>query len=196
MSSRVPASLGSERLLLRCWRPDDAPRLLPVLEANASRLATWIPARVAAPAPPADLEERLATFMANFEADREWRYALFSPDEQTILGEVSLFPRSAAGRVSLEQADRLEIGYWLRSEATGQALATEAAAAMLAVARSLPGMRQVEIRCDARNEPSAAVPRRLGFRLSAARTASPGTPHEPAPTDQLWEMPLAEHWNR
>ena len=83
-------------------------------------------------------------------------------------GEVDLFPRAAAGRVPLAEADHLELGYWLDAAATGQGLATEACLALLAVAATLPGMTHVEIRCSAANGPSAAVPRRLGFHVALA----------------------------
>jgi RimJ/RimL family protein N-acetyltransferase len=182
----VPIELRTERLLLRPWRPDDAAALLPVLTANHARLAPWIPARVADPAPLPALADRLAGFAADFLAAREWRYGLFTPDERRPLGEVGLYPRSAAGRVPYAEADRVEIGYWLREDATGQGLATEAARAALAVAATLPALAHVEIRCDARNAASAAVPRRLGFVL-AASVPQPGVaPADPPGELQVW----------
>jgi RimJ/RimL family protein N-acetyltransferase len=69
--------------------------------------------------------------------------------------------------VPLEAADHVELGYWLDAAATRRGLAAEAIRALLAVAATLPGMTHVEIRCDAANRPSAAVPRRLGFHLAA-----------------------------
>ena len=186
----VPALLRTERLLLRPWRPEDAPALYPVLEANRAHLGPWIPARVAEPAPVPELAERLAGFAADFQAEREWRYGLFTPAEDRVLGEVGLFPRDAAGRVPYPAADRIEIGYWLRADCTGQGLVTEAARAVLAVAAALPGLTQVEIRCDARNAPSAAVPRRLGFVLTATIPQAAG-PHEAAAELQLWTRGLA-----
>ena len=106
----VPPELRTAHLLLRPWRPDDAARLLPVLEANHAHLGPWIPARVADPAPLADLAERLAGFAADFAAGRGWRYALMTPDGGDVLGEISLFPRAEAGRVPYPEADRIEIG--------------------------------------------------------------------------------------
>ncbi|HSJ30798.1 MAG TPA: GNAT family N-acetyltransferase [Longimicrobiales bacterium] len=163
----VPDEIRTERLQLRCWRRGDALLLLPVLQANVEHLQSWIPAHVAAPAPLPDLEERLTGFAADFRAGRNWRYGVFAPDEREVFGEISLFPRSAAGRVNLAAADRLEVGYWLRRNVTGRGYATEAARAMLSLAASLPGMSHVEIRCDPRNTASAAIPKRLGFRLAA-----------------------------
>lgn len=187
----VPSELRTERLLLRPWRPDDASRLLPVLEANLAHLGPWIPARVFTPAAVPVLAERLAGFHADFVAAREWRYGLFTPDDAEVLGEVGLFPRSADGRVPLPGADRVEIGYWLRADVTGQGLATEAARAALSIAGALPGLDRAEIRCDLRNRSSAAVPQRLGFTLAETYTELPASPDEEEITMQLWLLPLA-----
>jgi RimJ/RimL family protein N-acetyltransferase len=154
-------------LLLRRWQATDAPELAPILEANVAHLADWIPARVSKPAPVAQLVERLEDYSAAFDADREWRYALFTTDRPRLIGETSLFPRTASERVSFDTADQIEIGYWLRADATGEGYATEAARAALALALTLPGMSRVSIRCDERNAPSVALSRRLGFQLAA-----------------------------
>jgi RimJ/RimL family protein N-acetyltransferase len=152
-------------MLLRPWRAEDAGDLQPVLEANRDHLGPWIPARVATPATVPILAERLAGFAADFAADREWRFGMFSLSERRLLGEVGLFPRAPAGRVPFVEADRVELGYWLRADETGRGLVTEAAKAVLTVASHLPRFSRAEIRCDARNGPSAAVPPRLGFTL-------------------------------
>lgn len=190
MPPAVPVRLSTPRLLLRCWSPGDAASLLPVLEANVAHLQDWIPRHVASPAPLEAITRRLADFAAAFEENREWRYGLFSPDEDTVLGEVSLFPRAASGRVPLPDADRLEIGYWLRSDATGRGYVTEAAHAMVGLATAIPGARCVEIRCDARNIPSAAVPRRLGFHLAETTSSTPRD-EEPDTQHQVWAYQLA-----
>jgi RimJ/RimL family protein N-acetyltransferase len=169
----IPSVIRTANLHLRSWRQEDAATLLPVLEANVARLVGWIPQHVASPAPLPEMEARLAGFAEDFAAARACRFAILSADERQVYGEVDLFFRSAAGRVPLEAADRLEIGYWLRSEATGRGYATEAARAIMALGATLPGMRHIEIRCDPRNESSAAVPRRLGFMLLESPAAPP-----------------------
>lgn len=162
----MPTSLRTARLLLRPWSALDAPALLPVLERNVEHLTPWIPAHVSTPVPLPALAERLAGFADDFAAGRAFRYALLPHDESRLLGEVDLFPRAANGRVALVDAERVELGYWLDAAVTGRGLATEAARALLGVAETLPGMTDVEIRCDAANGPSAAIPRRLGFTLA------------------------------
>jgi RimJ/RimL family protein N-acetyltransferase len=163
----VPAEIQTERLLLRPWRSEDAAALHPILETNWEHLGPWIPARVATPAPIPVLAERLAGFAKEFAADREWRYAMLARTDAKVLGEVGLFPRSATARVPFADADRVELGYWLRSDETGRGIVTEAARAAIAAAAGLGRFSSVEIRCDARNEKSSAVPKRLGFALSA-----------------------------
>jgi RimJ/RimL family protein N-acetyltransferase len=160
----VPDAIHTPRLLLRRWHPDDAPLLQAVLDANGAHLLPWIPPHVASSAPLPALAERLAGYRDDFDAARAWLYAILTPDATRLLGGVGLYPRTADARVPADAADRVEIGYWLRADATGVGHATEAARAMLDVARTLPGLQRVEIRCDPRNVRSVAVPRRLGFR--------------------------------
>ena len=184
----VPEQLQTPRLLLRRWRTTDAAELAPILEANVAHLARWIPARVAVPAPAEKLVERLETYVAAFDAGREWRYALVAGDVPRLLGEVSLFPRNKTGRVPFDanDADHIEIGYWLRQDATGHGLATEAAKAALDLALSLPGMSRVTIHCDEQNAPSAALPRRLGFQ-HVATVEHPPQSGLAAARLQIWE---------
>lgn len=162
----APHTIRTERLLLRPFCAVDAPALLPVLEANQDHLGRWIPEHVWRPVPLPGLATRLDGFASAFVAAREWRYTILSPDGATMIGEVDLFSRDAFGRVPYPDADRAEIGYWLRGDMSGRGLATEAARAMLEVARSLPRFSQVMIRCDELNAPSCAVPGRLGFVLT------------------------------
>ena len=58
-----------------------------------------------------------------------------------------------------------EIGYWLRDDATGRGFVTAAAGALTDAGVALDGIERVEIHCDEANVRSAAVPRRLGYRL-------------------------------
>jgi RimJ/RimL family protein N-acetyltransferase len=173
---------------MRPWRAADAGSLLPVLEANRDHLAPWIPKHVSEPAHISVLEQRLAGFDADFAADKAWRFALFTVDRGETLGELGMFPRSAAGRVSFADADRVEIGYWLRADFTGRGLIAEAARAAIAISNDIPRFSHLEIRCDARNTASVAVAKRLGFSLTNTVFAT----DEPSGDGsmQVWAAPL------
>jgi RimJ/RimL family protein N-acetyltransferase len=186
----MPSEIQTPRLLLRPWRADDAMALLPVLEANRAHIGPWIPARVAQPVELPLLAQRLAGFGAAFDEDREWRFGMFARDDGRVLGEIDLFARNAEGRVALPESDRGELGYWLRSDATGQGLVLEGARAALAVAAELNRFGHVEIRCDLRNAPSVAVARRLGFSLADTIADDPIRDGDPPVTLQVWTSRL------
>lgn len=128
---------------------------------------------------------RLDGFAEDFAAGRSWRFAAIDAASGELLGELDLFARDAAARVTLDRADRAEIGYWLRSDRTGVGYATEGARAMIDVARTIPRFTQVEIRCDPRNASSAAVPARLGFERVHSDSGENG--REPL---EIWVLSL------
>jgi RimJ/RimL family protein N-acetyltransferase len=182
----APAALLTPRLQLRPWRADDAPALSPLLVANFEQLIAWIPAHVATPAPLPELAERLTAFGDAFTANRDWRYAMLRRDNGLLLGEFALFPRDASSRVHARHADRVEFGYWLRGDAYGLGFVTEAANAIRAMIGAHQALCQLEIRCDARNSRSGAVPARLGFTLT-----NPGAVAKADATlMQLWTYPI------
>ena len=168
-----PERIETSRLLLRRWRTADAAPLLAALDANVAHLEPWIPWAVAEPLPIPQMEARLAGYANDFDARRAWLYGIFASGgaaEGALLGGAGIYPRDGTRRVPATDADRAELGYWLRADVTGRGYATEAARALLDAALALPFASCIEIRCDPRNEPSAAVPRKLGFRLVATLT--------------------------
>jgi RimJ/RimL family protein N-acetyltransferase len=191
MLNAPPDRFRTERLLLRRWRLADAPALKAALDRSVDHLQPWIPWTVAEPAPLPGIEARLERFAADFEAAREWLYGIFPPEEGELLGGIGLYPRAASGRVPYELADRVEIGYWLRPDVTGRGYATEATRAILGAAVLLRGVTCVEIRCDPRNERSAAVPRRLGFRHTRTLTERPAAEGGKVVETMVWEYPAA-----
>ena len=75
-------------------------------------------------------------------------------------------------------AGALEIGYWVRVGHLGRGVATAAAGTLTIAALALPEVERVEIRCDAANVRSAAIPPKLGYRLDRIRRRPPTTPGE------------------
>ncbi len=162
-----PRRIETARLVLRCWEAGDAPHFATSFRQSRAHVGAWI-----APANDESLEAhaietRIATFQADFEQGIGFVYAIFDRAEQMLLGEIGLMPRRGPAS--------LEIGYWIHVDHVGHGLATEATRALTIVALSLPEVDRVEIHCDPRNAASAAVPRKLGYRLAAQRSrGSPG----------------------
>ena len=97
-----------------------------------------------------------------------------------FLGTVSLMDSAGAGT--------LEIGYWLRTETTGRGIMSRCVARVGSLAFALPGIERVEIRCDAANVRSSAVPRRLGYRMIWQVRTEPSAPAE-CGVEQHWVAP-------
>ena len=74
--------------------------------------------------------------------------------------------------------DAAEIGYWLHPEYVGKGHVTRATSALVDAALALPDISRVEIHCDEANLRSAAVPRRLGFRLDRVEDDGIAAPAE------------------
>jgi RimJ/RimL family protein N-acetyltransferase len=164
--SRVPGPayrIQTPRLVIRCWSPADAPLLAEAITASVEHLRPWMPWAHAEPEPLEAKVQRLRGFRAKFDRDEDYVYALFSPDERAVLGGTGLHPRVGEGA--------LEIGYWISAAHAGRGLATESTAALPRVAFEVNGVERMEIRCDPRNERSAAIPRKLGYTLDATLRA-------------------------
>jgi RimJ/RimL family protein N-acetyltransferase len=153
-----PYRIVSERLLLRCYDPADAPLLKDAVDSSLDHLRPWMPWAQA----PISLDEQVALLRdmrAKFDLGQEAIYGVFSPDGSEVVGGAGLHPRVAPGG--------LEIGYWIRASRTGAGLATEAAAVLTHVAIEVCGVDRVEIHVDPENSASLAVPRKLGYREEA-----------------------------
>ncbi|WP_180356386.1 MULTISPECIES: GNAT family N-acetyltransferase [Kitasatospora] len=106
-----------------------------------------------------------------WEDGTDFMYVLGRADQPgSVLGMFGLHRRIGPGAI--------EIGYWVAREYTGRSLATNGAAALTEAALALPDVERVEIHCDQANAASAAVPRKLGYRLDRVHEESPTTPAE------------------
>ncbi len=152
---RPPYRIVTERLVLRCWQPADAPLLKDAVDSSLEHLRPWMPWTPEQPRPVEESVELLRTFRGRFDLGEDFVYGVFDPDETRLLGGSGLHTRVG---------DRaLEIGYWIRADATRNGFATELTAALTRTAFEVCGVDRVEIHVEPGNEPSARIPRRLGF---------------------------------
>jgi RimJ/RimL family protein N-acetyltransferase len=107
---------------------------------------------------PKTIEERvdlLRTFRGRFDLSEDFIYGIFNLDESEVVGDTGLHTRQGK--------QVREIGYWIHADLAGKGFATEAAGALTKVAFEINQVRRVEIRCDPKNERSAAILMKLEF---------------------------------
>jgi RimJ/RimL family protein N-acetyltransferase len=141
--------------VIRCYEPLDAPLLKDAVDSSIDHLRAWMPWAHSAPQTLDETIELVKRFRSAFDAGEDFTYGIFAADENELLGSTGLMPRIGPGG--------LEIGYWVRSSATRQGIATESSAALARIGVEACGADRIEIRIDPSNEASLGVPRKLGF---------------------------------
>ena len=157
--NRTAYRVHTDRLVLRCWSPEDAPALRTALDACDAHLRPMIPFMKDEPRSLQQTAQWLRGHRAAFDLEQMYRYAVFDAEEQNLVGENMLLARVGPGG--------LEIGYWTHKDAIGKGFATEASSAMIRVAFEIEKVKRVEIMCAPENKASALIPARLGFTHEA-----------------------------
>jgi RimJ/RimL family protein N-acetyltransferase len=152
--------IHTQRLVLRCWEPADAPLAKAAVDGSIEHLLPWLPWAAGHPQELQEHIERLRTWRSHFDAGQDFVYGVFARDESRVLGGSGLHIRT-------RDKDAREIGYWIHKDFTNQGLATELSAALTRVAFEIDQVKRVEIHCLPENLRSAAVPRKLGFSHEA-----------------------------
>ncbi|MDF0531050.1 GNAT family N-acetyltransferase [Tsukamurella sp. 8F] len=170
----LPPRLDLGDVILRRFRTEDAEELRDAVAASYDELHPWMPW---ASAPPnlEDQREFIDRMSQWPSPGGSFAYGIFSAGK--VSGVVGIEDRVGPGA--------LEIGYWRRTGAGGRGIVTRAAGAVTAECLRLPAIGRVEIHCDASNMASAAVARRLGYRLDRLESRQPSAPSE-SDVMQIW----------
>lgn len=152
----VPELITTEKLELRAPSLEHVPALVEAVTESLSELKPWMPWAT----DDYDLvgtEENVRQAIAAFVTRTDLRYHMFHPSGQLV---------GSTGFHRLKwSVPRFEIGYWLRTSATGKGYASQAVRALSRVAFEQLGVRRLDIRCSDRNLASARVAERCGYRL-------------------------------
>lgn len=145
--------------------------------ASMEHLSPWLPWATQEAADPDNQRVRITEAEAFWEAGSEFVYSLFLPhgDDADVAGG-SMPAGQLLGMFGLHRRagpGAIEMGYWIHAAHAGRGYATAAARALTSVALALPHVQRVEIHCDAANAASAAVPRKLGYRLDRVEEREP-----------------------
>lgn len=144
-------TLTAQRLSLRHFRPEDAPVFAAYRsEPEVARFQAW-----ESPFPLALAEEFMRELSALDAAEPGWfQYAI--DVDGVLVGDVG---------VNLHENRRqAEIGYTVATAHQGNGYATEAVGRVVEHLFAERGLHKVSAECDARNERSAKLLARLGFR--------------------------------
>lgn len=146
-----------ERVTLRAWRDDDASVLHAAVASSREHLRPWM--HIADEHQTAEETHAwIVRTRARWLLREGMNYGIWSPDGANLYGGIGVYP-------DRWDVPAFEIGYWLRAGAEGHGYITEAAGMLTEHLLMQVGAQRVQIRCDARNTRSAAVPRRLGYTL-------------------------------
>ncbi len=148
--------LEGPRLRLRRYDLAAAPALLRCLNADRARLEGFLP-WVREVRQLEDVQEFLRSGYLQWQEGVIFDFGIFLLGSEELLGNLSCHAISWPD-------ERCELGYWLASAHEGQGYMSEAVR-MIGAELFRLGFHRLEIRCDALNEKSAAVPKRCGFSL-------------------------------
>jgi RimJ/RimL family protein N-acetyltransferase len=150
-----PYRIETERLVIRCYEPEDAPLLKAAVDSSIEHLLPWMPWARFEPQSVEDKVELLRSFRGQFDLDTNYIYGIFSADETEQLGGSGFHKRANEGS--------LEIGYWVAAGAIGRGIATEVTAVQTRAGFELAGLDRIDIQVEPTNDRSLAIPRKLGF---------------------------------
>lgn len=169
-----PEHVAGRTVTLRRWALDDVDAQVDAVVASLPTLRPWMPWAVR-------YDHAAGTDFVTRTRD-EWNaritfgYAVRTADDR-LIGGVGMHARIGIGG--------LEIGYWIRGDATRRGHATRAAALATALAFGIDGVTHTEIHHDHANEASGRIPRRLGYTHTATVERDPEAPAESG---------IALHW--
>jgi RimJ/RimL family protein N-acetyltransferase len=173
-----PDTVDLDGFHLRRPTSEDAQALHAAVKASFDELHPWMP-WCTEPVELASQQGFIERSETGWSAQTTFNWLIVDAGDH-LIGTIGLMDRIGPGG--------LEIGYWLRTDATGRGVMTRATARVTDIALSLPGVERVEIHCDAANVRSAAIPRRLGYRLDREAHTEPEAPGESG-LNQHWITP-------
>jgi len=154
-----PYRIESDRLVIRCYEPRDAPLLKAAVDESIEHLLPWMPWARFEPQTVEEKVQLIRSFRGQFDLGQNYIYAVFDREETKQVGGSGLHPRANPGS--------LEIGYWIRAGEVGRGLATELTAVLTRVGFELCALDRVDIQVEPTNARSLAIPRKLGFTQEA-----------------------------
>ncbi len=145
------------RFIIRPFRRRDVGPMHDAVQASLPELEEWLPWAVGYDR---SVAHRFIRDSASAWNDaRAYDFAIRLHEEPDFhVGNISVWPTSPANRVG-------EIGYWIRSDLTGEGIGTEVTARTIQVGFEELNYHKIVLRIAAGNERSDRIAKRLGFTL-------------------------------
>lgn len=168
--ARPPDAMHAGPVVLRRNRPEDAEDIAVAVAQSLEHLRPWMPWATADAATPEAQRQRIEDGATRWAEGTDLPYVVRTVAGGAVVGVVGLHRRVGEGGI--------EIGYWTHVDHVGRGYCTAAVRALTAAALALPDVSRVEIHCDEANRASAAVPRKLGYRLDRIEDDEVSAPGE------------------
>lgn len=173
-------TIQTNRLLIKCYEPQDAFLLKAAIDESIDHLSQWLPWAKNEPEEVEKKIQRIRRYRAAFDLDENYVYGIFLPDKSRLVGVI-------ASKRSIGDKAR-EIGYWLHKDYVNKGYATEAGSALIKVAFEVDRVERIEIHCDNRNIKSSAIPRKLGFSREAVIRLNDREDDGERKRDEIWVL--------
>jgi len=187
MSLSNAYKIETERLVIRCYQPEDAGKLHEAVTISVDHLSPWMPWINQEAGGMEGKLDRIRTFRGEFDLGKDYVFGIFNKAETKLIGSTGLHTRAGEGA--------REIGYWISTEFLKQGFALESVSALVKTGFELEALSRIEIHCSVENIPSQAIPKKLGFRLEAILKNNSTDANEYPRENMIWSLLKADYDN-
>ena len=145
----------TNRLILRCYEPQDVPAMSEGIMKSREHLGTFMPWAINDEHDTETVLKRIRKFRGLFDSGKDYIMGIFDKESGAYLG--------GAGWHLRVGDHAAEIGYWVMVDHTQKGIATEAARALTKVGFEIEDLERIQIHTQVQNEVSARIPERLGY---------------------------------
>ena len=153
----IPTEFTTQRLLIRMPKPGDGKVVHAAINASLPELKPWM-IFAQKEQTEQEVEANIREAYVNYLSRKDLRLLVFLKESGQFIASSGLH------RIDWS-IPQFEIGYWIDSRYSGKGYITEAVQGITDFALNELKARRIEIRCDANNVKSRAIPEKLGYTL-------------------------------
>lgn len=158
--NEIPSSLETERLILRIpFLSGDGRVVNEAIRESITELSKWLPFAQEIP-PVEETETNLRNAHVKFLARESFRFLIFHKETEEFIGTTDIHNIDWVIKTG-------DIGYWINKKCSGNGYMIEAIKRLTDLGMHQLAFNRLEIRCEAANVKSQAIPEKLGFQLEA-----------------------------